>query len=190
MFCKKDILRNFTKFTGKRLCQRLFLKEPQARNFIKEEFWHGCFHMNFPKFLRTPFFTEGCFWILFKTCHVMVVFITWTCLLPCLLHDSFVSKKILWFRNLHWRTIAILYSNTNGPSFTGPNFFTTLTKKSFTLPMPILTLNIRMHLPNISSNITHYIHDKKLQLLFLRDTTTRDTVYISTYVINLHEKKV
>ena len=34
VFCKKGILRNFTKFTVKRLCQSLFLIKLQAlRNF-------------------------------------------------------------------------------------------------------------------------------------------------------------
>ena len=49
LFCKKGVLRNFTKFTGKHLCQRL---------------WHRCFYVNFVKFLRTPFLQDtsrGCF---------------------------------------------------------------------------------------------------------------------------------
>ena len=34
VFCKKGILRNFAKFTGKRLCQSLFLIKLQAsQNF-------------------------------------------------------------------------------------------------------------------------------------------------------------
>ena len=43
MFCKKGVLRNFAKFTGKHLCQRL--------RFL----WHRYFPMNFVKFLRIPF---------------------------------------------------------------------------------------------------------------------------------------
>ena len=30
VFCEKGVLRNFTKFTGKHLCQRLFLIKLQA----------------------------------------------------------------------------------------------------------------------------------------------------------------
>ena len=39
MFCKKGVLRNFAKFTGKHLCQSLFLIKSQAwaYNFIKSE---------------------------------------------------------------------------------------------------------------------------------------------------------
>ena len=46
LFCKKDALRNLTKFTGKHLYQSLFFKR----------FWHRCFPVNFVKFLRAPFF--------------------------------------------------------------------------------------------------------------------------------------
>ena len=40
VFCNEGVLRNFAKFTGKHLCQRL---------------WHGRFPVNFGKFLRTTF---------------------------------------------------------------------------------------------------------------------------------------
>ena len=49
VFCKKGVLRNFTKFTGKHLCQSL---------------WHRCFPVNFVKFLRTPFLKENLWWLL------------------------------------------------------------------------------------------------------------------------------
>ena len=42
VFYEKDVLRNFTKFTGKHLCQ-------------KKRLWHTTrFLVNFVKFLRTP----------------------------------------------------------------------------------------------------------------------------------------
>ena len=43
---KKDVLRNFAKFTGKHLCQSLF---------FKKETLAQVFSVNFAKFLRTPF---------------------------------------------------------------------------------------------------------------------------------------
>ena len=51
----KGALRNFAKFTGKHLCQSLFLIKLQtlACNFIKIRFWHRCFPVNLVKFLRT-----------------------------------------------------------------------------------------------------------------------------------------
>ena len=60
VFCKKGVLRNFSKFTGKHLCQSLFLNKvaaPRPATLLKNRLWHWCFPGNFAKFLRTPFFT-------------------------------------------------------------------------------------------------------------------------------------
>ena len=53
MFCKKDVLRNFTKFTGNRLCQSLFFNKVA-----------GLRPVSFVKFLRTPFYIEHLWWLL------------------------------------------------------------------------------------------------------------------------------
>ena len=45
---KTGVLKNFVNFTGKHLCQRVFL--------IKKRLWHRCSPVNFAKFLRTPFY--------------------------------------------------------------------------------------------------------------------------------------
>ena len=55
VFCRKGVLRKFAKFTGKHLCQSLFLKK---------RLWHRCFLLNFAKFLRTPFLKEHLWWLL------------------------------------------------------------------------------------------------------------------------------
>ena len=58
---KKGVLRNFTKFTGKHLCQCLFFNKVaglRPASLLKKRFWHRCFPVNFLKFLRTPFFAE------------------------------------------------------------------------------------------------------------------------------------
>ena len=52
---KKGVLRNFAKFTGKHLCQRLFLIRPGHATLLKKSFWHRCFPVDCEKFLRTPF---------------------------------------------------------------------------------------------------------------------------------------
>ena len=44
---RKGVLRNFTKFSGKHLCQSLFL--------LKKRLRHRCFPVSFVKFPRTPF---------------------------------------------------------------------------------------------------------------------------------------
>ena len=60
VFYKKGVLRNFSKFTGKHLCQRLFLIKLQAAwNFIKKESLTQVFSCEFWEistntFFRTP----------------------------------------------------------------------------------------------------------------------------------------
>ena len=56
----KTVLRNFAKFTGKHLCQSLFLLKLQTSGLrpatlLKKRLWRRCFLVNFAKFLRTPF---------------------------------------------------------------------------------------------------------------------------------------
>ena len=55
---KEGILRNFTKFTGKHLCQSLFLNKVAGltpATLLKKRLWHRYFPVNFVKFLRTTF---------------------------------------------------------------------------------------------------------------------------------------
>ena len=61
MFCRKGVLRNFAKFTGKQLCQSYFFNKVAGLRtaiFLKKRLWRRCFPVNFAKFLRTSFFTE------------------------------------------------------------------------------------------------------------------------------------
>ena len=51
VFYKKDALRNYAKFTGKHLCQSLFLNK-----VVGLRLWHRCFHVSFRKFVRQTFF--------------------------------------------------------------------------------------------------------------------------------------
>ena len=58
MFYEKVVLRNFTKFTGKHLCQGLFFNKVAgltSATLFKKGLWHSCFPVNFAKFLGTPF---------------------------------------------------------------------------------------------------------------------------------------
>ena len=66
---KKGVLENFTKFTGKHLCQSLFFNKvagpgPRPATLLKKRLWHRCFPVNFVKFPRTPFLTEHLQWLL------------------------------------------------------------------------------------------------------------------------------
>ena len=56
---KKDVLKNFAKFTGKQLCQSLFFKKscrPEPATFLKKTLWHRCFPENFAKFYEHVFY--------------------------------------------------------------------------------------------------------------------------------------
>ena len=67
MFCKKGVLRNIAKFTGKHLCQSLFFNKIaglRPATLLKKRLWHRCFPVNFAKFRRTPIFTEQLRWLL------------------------------------------------------------------------------------------------------------------------------
>ena len=77
---RKSVLRNFAKFTGKHLCQILFLNKvatgkhlcqsplfntvPWAYNFIKTETLTQLFSFEFYKISKSTFFTEPSGWLL------------------------------------------------------------------------------------------------------------------------------
>ena len=47
VFCEKVVLKDFSKFTGKSLCQSL---RPGPASLLRKRLWHRCFPMNSPKF--------------------------------------------------------------------------------------------------------------------------------------------
>ena len=56
-----DVLRNYTKLTGKHLCQSLFFDKIaglRPATLLKKRLWHRRFPLNFAKFLRATFVTE------------------------------------------------------------------------------------------------------------------------------------
>ena len=76
---KTGVLRNFTKFTGKYLCQSLFFNKVtgvRPATFFQKRLWHGCFSVNFVKFLRTLFLqnTSGRLFL-----HSKIVYYTQYC---------------------------------------------------------------------------------------------------------------
>ena len=68
VFCKKGVLRNFAKSTGKHLYQNFW-----PATLLKARLWHRCFPVNFTKFLRAPFLTEHLRWLLLicKSVHIL-----------------------------------------------------------------------------------------------------------------------
>ena len=64
--CKKDVLKNFTKFPGKDLCVSLFFNKVavlRPGTLLKKSLWYRCFPVNFAKFLITHFLTEHLWWL-------------------------------------------------------------------------------------------------------------------------------
>ena len=56
---KKRALKNFAKFTGQNLCWSLFFTKVAGLTpvtLLKRKLQHGCYPMNFSKFLRTLFY--------------------------------------------------------------------------------------------------------------------------------------
>ena len=54
VFCKKGVLENFQKFTGKHLCQSLPFNKVTSLSlqlYFKKRLWKRCFPVNFVKFL-------------------------------------------------------------------------------------------------------------------------------------------
>ena len=73
---KKGVLKNFTKFKGKHLCQSLFFNKVadfRPSTLLKKRLWRRCFSVNFLKFVRIPFLqsTSGRLFlsIVFKDTH-------------------------------------------------------------------------------------------------------------------------
>ena len=63
----KGVLRNFTKFTEKHLCQSPFFNKVafiEMFPLLKKGLWHRCIPVNFMKFLKTCFLTEHLRWLL------------------------------------------------------------------------------------------------------------------------------
>ena len=77
MFCRKGVLKNFEKFTGKHLCQSLLFNKVaglRTVTLLKKRFWYRCFPVNFSKFLKTPSITEHLQWLLLKTSVNQLIF--------------------------------------------------------------------------------------------------------------------
>ena len=104
VFCKKGALRNFTKFTGKHLCQSLFSNKVaglRPATLLKKRPWHRCFLMNFTKFLRTPFYIEHLWCLLLFDSYFMFIakgklYFSLICSFYCCLVKRSWGLKVAW----------------------------------------------------------------------------------------------
>ena len=62
VFCKKSVLRNFTKFIGKHLCQSLFFNK--VAGLTPEATLAQVFSCAFYEISKNTFFTEHLWWLL------------------------------------------------------------------------------------------------------------------------------
>ena len=112
VFCKKGILRNCTRFTGKDLCQSIFFNKVaglRPATILKKILWHRCFPVNFVKFPKTPFYIEHLWWLLLSktestkqsSCPVKIFF-RWKHVNP---KDKLTRRKwsFLFFSSLIWK---------------------------------------------------------------------------------------
>ena len=104
MFCKKGDLKNFTKFTGKHLCQSLFFNKVaglRPATSLRKKLWHRCFTVNFVKLLRTTFLKEHLERMLLKTSEKRQFH--HSCFFLILLKSVvFYVKKIKTYNFQHW----------------------------------------------------------------------------------------
>ena len=96
MFCKKGVLRKFTKFAEKHLCQSLFF------NKVEKDSGTGVFLRIFAKFLRTPFLTEhpgGCFWslILVEDVRQGSKYATWKSIAALICLNTKILEEVIVF---------------------------------------------------------------------------------------------
>ena len=78
---KKGVLKNFKKFTGKHLCQRLFFNKVagfRPATLLKKRLWHRYFPVNFSKSLKTPFLQNSSERLLLK--GQLSLFSTFVCI--------------------------------------------------------------------------------------------------------------
>ena len=87
---KNCVLRNFSKFTGKHLCQSHLCQ--RSATLLEKRLWHRCFLVNFDKFLRTLFLqnTSGRLLLFIIRIELNNQYIEF-CYLVWLLRESFIS---------------------------------------------------------------------------------------------------
>ena len=100
---KKGVLKNFTNFTGKHLCQSFFFNKVTVLRpapLLKKRLWHRCFLVNLVKFLRRLFSQNtsgGCFcknWLMnFKI-------ISFHCINGHFFNYSGARKNYCWKKNI------------------------------------------------------------------------------------------
>ena len=111
---RKGVPKNFTKFTGKQLCQSLFFNKvaclrPAAS--LKKGLRHRCFPVNFARFLRTPILQNTSGWLLLQIFTAGPVMFVVTCLSIYLTSILFESTYYSTLVCLPWRYAFLKQKN-------------------------------------------------------------------------------
>ena len=104
-FCKKGILGNFAKITGKQFCQSLFFNKVTGLRLailLKKRLWLWCFPVNFVKVLKTPFLKEHLWWLLLTYSHGAMFIHVWV---------SLTRNQIIRKRFQTWRADLLAISH-------------------------------------------------------------------------------
>ena len=114
---KKGVLKNFSKFKGKHLCQSLVFNKVEACNFIKKETMAQVFFCEFCKNFKNTFFSKNTAVSASVSDYHMK---WWTSLQPSLVHVNIcihnhpwsLNNVMFWFvyicQNLYWSIIVIV----------------------------------------------------------------------------------
>ena len=103
VFCRKDVVRNFEKFTGKHLCQSILFNKVVGQRtvtLLKKRFRYRCFPVNFSKFLKTHSITKHLRWLLLKTPVNQLIF-----------REELVDLQLYYSRTFHGKFSNICVSN-------------------------------------------------------------------------------
>ena len=124
MFCKKSVLRNFTKFTGKHLCQSPFFIKLHADvcNFIKKETLPQVFSYEFCEICKNTF--------PYRAPPVVVLFAHFTESSFSLSQNSRLNPKIL-YNNNNLMIFKSIFSNTTVSYLFRVNYGNTRKKRRF-----------------------------------------------------------
>ena len=111
VFCKKGLLRNSTKFTGKHLWHSLFFNKVAGlmpATLLKKRLWHRCFPVNFVKFLRAPFLRNTSRLLLLSVIITIDIMVINTFIIAEAALRRCSSKYVfLKFRKFHRKTLVL-----------------------------------------------------------------------------------
>ena len=119
---RKGVLRNFEKFTGKHLCQSLFVNKVTGLRpaiLLKKRLWYRYFPVNFAKFPRTAF-AQNTFWQLLLNLEGCVIKVSISASTVALFPQKKILKKGLYLLKSLVNWVFNLWKNIQTPCPSAP----------------------------------------------------------------------